>query len=264
MEDFKSLQTAVNKFNFDYIEIQKTTKNLIEQLQTRGLDIESSEIFFTNYRELIHILPDGSIVKSIIHIVNISNNHWNNELPKFHIYFCKTIRHMRKYGRGRRYRASLRNDGTFYIIKDSHSDYKKLEICANCLEIYNENYDQHDLKSNFNIKNYLNKDIVHTDFIDVDLDICSIPKIYSKNWSKISHHIKTMNHYVCSNCKYDCSQDRLKKFLHTHHKNADKSDNRKSNLQALCIECHADQFQHGHIKSHLSYKQFIKIKRREQ
>jgi 5-methylcytosine-specific restriction endonuclease McrA len=37
-------------------------------------------------------------------------------------------------------------------------------------------------------------------------------------------------------------------YLHTHHINADITNDKHENLKVLCIECHAKEFKHGHIK----------------
>jgi hypothetical protein len=45
--------------------------------------------------------------------------------------------------------------------------------------------------------------------------------------------------------------------LHAHHKNGEKSDNKKENIEILCIGCHAEEYAHSHMKSLPEYKNFI-------
>lgn len=54
------------------------------------------------------------------------------------------------------------------------------------------------------------------------------------------------------------------KLLHAHHINGNKSDNSRSNLRALCADCHKKQPHHGHL--YVSNKDTLKINqlRREQ
>jgi hypothetical protein len=51
----------------------------------------------------------------------------------------------------------------------------------------------------------------------------------------------------------------LRKYLHTHHINGRKDDNRDDNLQALCIACHADLPAHEMIKSTPDYREFMRL-----
>jgi len=47
------------------------------------------------------------------------------------------------------------------------------------------------------------------------------------------------------------------KYLHVHHRNGQKNDNRDSNLAVMCVACHAEQPMRGHMKFTPDYKAFI-------
>ena len=222
-----------------------------------GLDVEFSNIFSTNNKELFTILLDGSIVKSTIHIVDISNYLPYYSFPKFHIYNCKTFEEMNKNKRGGRYKASGRTDGKFYLIKKSEECYEELEICDNCLKRYNRQFNCNEIKDTFRIKEYLKYSIINAKFQRMKLDLCSIPKRYSKDWLKISGTLKKRASYICSKCGNDLSK--LKKYLHVHHKDADRSNNTPENLKVLCIVCHSEEYNHKHIKNTPVYKEYIAI-----
>lgn len=61
---------------------------------------------------------------------------------------------------------------------------------------------------------------------------------YVKDWEKISFTYRSMHNFTCEQCgvKVD-GFDR--QYMHTHHKNGNKTDNRESNFICLCIDCHS-------------------------
>ena len=255
----RKLKEAIQKYgvlNFSkQIEIKEEIKRFEEG---EGLDIDLSDVFSTDNEELFTILKDGSIRKTIIHIVDIS--HWWREdsVPKFHIYSCSTIKDMEDQGRKHRYRVSGRKDGQFYLIKKYKEGYETLDICFNCLKLYNNQFTSDKTKQNFSVKKYIEQPITHSEFSNIELDLCSVPNSYVKEWPNISKYMKKRSEYICSSCGRDFSK--FKSFLDTHHINADKRNNTKDNLKVLCIECHSEEYNHGHITQTLRYKKYLKIK----
>ena len=53
------------------------------------------------------------------------------------------------------------------------------------------------------------------------------------------------------------SEKKHQKYCHTHHVDGDKSNNSSSNLQVLCIGCHAKQPVHAHVKNNPDYRKFM-------
>jgi 5-methylcytosine-specific restriction endonuclease McrA len=85
------------------------------------------------------------------------------------------------------------------------------------------------------------------------------PNVYSVHFYRIARAIKEQRGYRCQNasCGLDLSHASDRRFLHAHHIDADKSDSHPANIRLLCIGCHADQFQHSHLRDSLDYAQFI-------
>ena len=255
LTQFEELWSAVNKYNINAIshtEIDKLEKG-------EGIDIKSDDIFHTTDEELFTVLKDGSIRKIIIHIVDISSWKESWGTPRFHIYHCKIIQEMSEKGRKYRYRASSRTDGKFYLIKGKQKWYSQLEICSKCLDKYNIKFKKKKTKQNFIIPEYINQSIHYSDFQEIKQDICTIPNTYSKSWNKISKSRKEMCNYVCESCDKDFSNRQLKFFLHVHHIDANKQNNTLGNLKVLCIECHAKEYNHEHIKHTKEYKQYMNL-----
>jgi 5-methylcytosine-specific restriction endonuclease McrA len=59
-------------------------------------------------------------------------------------------------------------------------------------------------------------------------------------------------------CRRNLSKPENQRFLHAHHIDADKSDNRPSNIKLLCIYCHAKAFNHSQLLETKDYKEYCK------
>lgn len=63
---------------------------------------------------------------------------------------------------------------------------------------------------------------------------------YVKNWEKISKAYRTKQDFTCEKCGYHATTPMERRFLQVHHIDGDKLNNQESNLQCLCICCHAN------------------------
>lgn len=254
--DFQTLWRAVNRIKIDVI-----ARTEVEQFEKEGLDTDLSDIFSNERGELFTVLKNGTIRKVIVHICDISNYQEEWSLPKFHIMECTTLDDMRRNHRMYRYKKASRLDGEFWIIKGNFRKYEKLNICRrDCLQQYNNTYDDDATIETFNIQKYMEEPMKHSrPYITDELDITAIPKRYDKHWKKISKERKEYCKWICQECFRDFSQQKLREYLHTHHIDADPANNKYENLKVLCIECHAKEFQHAHIKNTPQYEKFLKI-----
>lgn len=254
LTDFSELWQAVNKIKIDVI-----AKTEIRLFENEGIYTDLSDVHTTSEGELFTVLKDGSIRKMIVHICDVSRykEEWN--LPKFHIFECNTLENMRKENRSYRYKKASRTDGQFWMIKETGEGYDYLTLCGYCKNQYNEIYSENVTVDNFDITDYIQKPIQHLEpYITNALDMTTIPSGYADNWSDISKERKKYYKWICQKCFYDLKS--CKKYLHTHHVNADISNNGYENLKVLCIKCHAEEFQHGHIKNIPEYREFLKLK----
>jgi 5-methylcytosine-specific restriction endonuclease McrA len=246
--DFSELWRAVNKIKIDII-----AKTEIK------LDTDLSDVYPSKEGELYTVLKDGTIRKTIVHICYIKPYQGEYKLPKFHIFECNTLENMRKNNRGHRYKKASRTDGQFWMIKATVGEYDSLALCHYCKNQYNNIYSDNVSVNTFNIKSYLDTPIQHIQpYITNELDMTTIPSSYADNWSDISKERKQYYKWVCQECF--CDLNDYKKYLHTHHVNADTNNNEYENLKVLCIECHAKEFQHGHIRQSPEYHKFLQLK----
>jgi len=264
LTNFETLWSAVSQYELDKI-ARTETKIFFEA----GLATDLSDIFHVD-DGLITILKDGTVRKTIVYISEIKR--WTLETygnyPKFHIFNCHTLVQMQNGGKSERYKKTLRSDGKFLMVisgeQSADTRHIPLEICGNCLNQYNTKFHTRYSKANFNIKEYIEQPITthHMDLNGMVFkdDLETVPQFYAKNWNQISSELKKIKNYTCQKC--DIHLKEAQKYLHTHHVDSNPSNNIIGNLKVLCIECHANEFNHAHIKQNIYYDDFLTYKAR--
>jgi len=239
----------------------------IEQLQTEGIEIPIDDV---------RTLNDGTFIykdrRVIVHIRDVAEYGDRYSLPKFHLAMCSTLGNMIEHGNyQKRYVVSTRDDGLFKIHKIRNGSVKKLEealdVCQNCLEELH--YESFSLQmASHKRKMFVEGFSVKTFFDEFGRtclwttpkynDSYAPPNVYSTHFYRIARAIKEQRGYRCENpkCRIDLSHPENRRFLHAHHIDADKSDNHPSNIKLLCIGCHAEQFQHSHLRGSPDYEPF--------
>jgi hypothetical protein len=256
----------IQEFNFNS-GITLLDEDFISRLDNDGIEIESlDEIEFRADKTLGY---KGQRV--LIYIRDV--NHYREEirLPKFHIATCETLEKMWKNKRSERYVLYRRENGVFKVnvMKDGKIDvrHEKLDVCRNCLTHLNwDNYKEtkslrDGIVYDFSISKYFEKypKSLLTVMPSHDSDTAPLND-YTENWSKISKEIKEKARNQCENpnCKVYLIGNHSQ-YLHVHHIDGQKNNNKKHNLKVLCVKCHANEHNHGHMKSSYEYKQFILI-----
>jgi len=155
--------------------------------------------------------------------------------PKYHIKYCSTL----KEHSSDEYRRA--NTGTV-IVWDN--DLKKdievseLPLCKNCLSLLRAEkqlYYSADMTSDEfeQILQAAGADTRSDQEPDTDLEG------YTWKWQKISEAYRTKRNYTCEICGFHPEGRMDRRFIHVHHKDGRKTNNRESNLQCLCIACHS-------------------------
>lgn len=191
---------------------------------------------------------------------------------KYHVSSCATLEKMYQGGRYDRY--VVKNDITGYFFIDGRDwktkEYKegnaKLKVCKNCLRQLNyKNYyelSKNEVFNNFSLDEF---------FKTYEAYFRHKPKreagkdrdgTYTANWNNISSNYRAFVGWACESCKVDLTDH--KNLLHTHHKSGVKSDNSSNNLEALCVECHANQEYHQHMSATYQDKKLLRLLRNEQ
>ena len=206
---------------------------------------------------------DSSIKK--IDQKNSNNKNVITHAHKYHFSMCKTLENMFSKKKKHRYYLSHRIDGYFaYKFIDQNSVIlsrkdQKLNPCRYCLNVLSESTGKKYVRSSFHPRtiwaartgSVILKDDSYL------LDCGSVPNIYSKDWAKIAEKAKRDANYTCEYCGINLANQ--KNYLDCHHVNSDKTDNRISNLEVLCVECHSKN--HPHMKNNSRLIKFLKLKK---
>ncbi|MDX1490338.1 MAG: hypothetical protein R3332_03570 [Pseudohongiellaceae bacterium] len=263
---------------------------LPEAIRKGAADLDPNDIVFGE-AGLYYVDPNGVVARVVVHIADKDASYLSavaidlmlrrkslsrssvNELHRYHIYNCGTLEEAKRGGWRDKYKlARTETENFFYrVIRNNRvlttMENQQLYVCKNChnraqslhSDLFKEKWPA------FEFSAYLNQDIAHEN-IDGDFihAAASRPNLYDKDWPKISKKYKEKVGWRCQNlgCRSpDLSESRLREYLEVHHKNRDKSDNSILNLVAYCIACHADQPQHGHMKSTPRYLKYQELKR---
>lgn len=203
------------------------------------------------------ILHDGHRVFLYIRVFNVNADTFEDacnepdSLRKFHIVWCRTLEQMKAEGRFERYVASDRVDEPFGVALRTRTGTwacgdTELYVCQNCLNHTNwEGFKETTRKRKaeivrgFSRRRFLETE--HTRFAELPPATDRAPPAmgYAADWADRSRAYRESVSYRCEDCSVDCSDNRS--LLDTHHQNGVTTDNRISNLRALCKTCHAQR-----------------------
>lgn len=227
---FQKLKTTLKELGYqiEKAEAYRPIKPIdvsIKDIKDGTIDITDGGIFFKT--------PDGRkhrgfMYKREYHLLRFGK-------PRFHIRNCKTIQEFKarglftdKYCWANDYKVPVCD------MDDNNVDkvVNMLPLCKNCADI--QRSERNDIYSdNEDFVNELKKaapqDIV------TDVDVLG----YTKEWQDISKRYREKHKYTCERCGIHITDDFGYGYIHCHHRNNNKTDNREENLECLCIECHS-------------------------
>lgn len=228
------------------------------ELKTRSIQVDKFD-FQIKPNELLED-SDGRKMSAYIR----DQSHINYGPPitteyRYHLCTCQTIQTMKKNGRENRYLKTKRDDGFFEVYDKNTKPPRKamileMSLCSHCIEI---------LKNKgiysypFNLKKYFEEN--DTYILKTIRRIETVTKVqtYTPNQEDLSRAYKEKVRFQCQECNVNCSDK--SSLLHLHHINGDPSDNSRSNLQVLCVACHARKPFHAHMLKNNTYKKHIEL-----
>jgi len=255
--NFGALHQCVDKMgaaDTDFL-IEVDRFNPIDIDLESGIDIDLKDIEFRegilsyHGRQVLLYIPDQGR-----NIVSVLENAEKGR--RYHVADCSTLKQMRDSNRFDRYVVTNKITGTFKINGLDYETGKQregdaeLKVCKNCLKALN--YDGY-------ASNTRNRSNIFQDFrIDTFFETYStvfkyLPKHrndiyaagYTDDWVEVSLNYRKTKNFICEKCNTDFNNN--KNLLHSHHINGVKSDNRYSNIKALCADCHRKEPLHNHV-----------------
>ncbi len=269
-DDLNALRSAMGATELGTFSINHKPGGLtlaeLEILSNQGIDVSIDEIVR---------LPDGTLgykdSRVLVYIRDVPLYGDRFSLPKFHVAFCRTLGSMKANNRFGRYVVATRKDGHFTIHKITGNrtarSSEKLNVCQNCLSFLKYNGFDDTLRRSerkqivnvFSIDEFFATYPKSFHLAEPKYDDMSAPiNIYNEGFAEVGRNLKTKRGLICEKCRLEVPSAHSQ-FIETHHKDATKYNDDPDNLRLLCLRCHADEFNHGHMKNTPRYKKFIRL-----
>ena len=155
--------------------------------------------------------------------------------PKFHITNCQTVLDQRARGQfdGRYF---WHNSKTVTIEDRTNGNIhenKNLSLCGYCRN-QSSITEYADTQDFYSLLDQQEQEDINQ---EVSVDIFG----YTLDWPQISREYRKEKKYTCENCGIKIDQPNDRRFIHVHHKSGNKLNNRRDNLESVCVLCHANK-----------------------
>lgn len=181
----------------------------------------------------IYLNIDGREYKGYMYIKQPFIVNYGNKFPKFHITNCETIQEQRASGRfAHRY---YWHNSNLVDLTDAQTGKEfnqvSIELCSKC-KAQAGIFEFSDTQGFFSL---LDKQEQKDMNQEVEVDIFG----YTLDWLKISREFRKEKNYTCESCNIKIGEPGDRRYIHVHHKSGNKLNNRRNNLECVCVLCHA-------------------------
>lgn len=260
-EVYGSLTVHISAARLSEIELEKLSS-------AEGIDVSLDDIT---------VLEDGTLAyknsRVILYIRDVSQFGGREFMPRFHLSNCAKLQEMKTKKRFDRYVVSTRLDGHFVLNimgkGKPQTGLHKLAVCQLCMDqlaidgfaLSLSSTKRIQMVQSFRLGRFFEIYPMSLHSANPRFNADNAPlNDYTPDFPVISRAIREAAGWVCDGCDLDLSHPDHRKYLHAHHIDSQKWDNSRGNIRPLCIECHASQPDHSHIKSDRNYRDFMMIK----
>lgn len=181
----------------------------------------------------IYLTSDGQEYKGYMYIKQPFIVNFGYRFPKFHITNCEVIQEQKMKGKfSNRY---YWHNSNVVDLTDTQTgelfSQVSLELCSKC-KFQTGAFEYSDTQGFFGLLDKQEQDEITQEY-QVDI------RGYTLDWEQISREFRKEKEYTCENCGIRMEVVSDRRFIHVHHKNGNKLINKRTNLECLCILCHA-------------------------
>lgn len=223
--DFKKLSQKLDFLNFPEV-----TESRFEIVR-KDFSEEEKKGNITFKEDGIYLKINGVEHKGYMYIKVADVEQY--DFPKFHISNCQTITQQQRQNmfHGHYYWSNsnivdVQQRGTTTIHKDVI-----LNLCGNCRNAARIT-DYKNTQGFFDLLDIQDNGPIN----DAELDMFG----YVKDWQQISKKFRIENEFTCDNCTIKIENKFDQRYIQVHHRNGNKLNNKRENLQCLCTLCHSN------------------------
>lgn len=193
----------------------------------------------------VYLRTEHGRCRTFLYLANSSVSSYG--LPKRHYFMCEKVREGLPFVMSNMDLVDIhcRETGQFY-------QEVSLEVCGYCRGIYYEKTARELTGDSYE------EFILGMEEAEATRTTETGSKGYAVNWQQISTAYRKTRHYTCEECGLQITDPEHQHFIHAHHIDHDKRNNRRSNLQALCIHCHS-QVDGLHIRNFSTQEQQLEL-----
>lgn len=231
--DFKGLKNLLTSLGYQVG--QATGYREVENVDVDLNDLQNN-IDFTEDGIFLIDANDGSRQQIFLYKRNYHLEAFGK--PRFHIRKCRVIQEFMDSGTFRKEYRRANTDPVLVCDMDDNNTDKlvdDLPLCKYCERMVAQEYQDMHSKEFVEILREASDNSQENIGGTVEVDIFG----YTKDWETISRAYREKCDYTCEECGIHIDEPYDHYYMHVHHINGDKMNNREANLKCLCIRCHS-------------------------